>query len=75
MKWYYLTSIGYHFAQLLLHAVKTRNSDFVEMGLHHIITVYLIIGSYLINCWECGAVIAFIHDISDAVGYFAKFGG
>ena len=35
------------------------------MALHHIVTIYLFTGCYLMNCKEIGAVIAFLHDIAD----------
>jgi len=35
------------------------------MGMHHLITIYLMVGMYLFNVWEVGAVIAFQHDIVD----------
>ena len=35
------------------------------MGFHHLVTVYLMIGSYLMNSMEIGAVISFLHDASD----------
>ena len=39
--------------------------DFVEMGFHHILAMYLMGGMYLFNVWEIGSVIAFLHDIAD----------
>ena len=30
------------------------------------------IGSYMFNVWECGAVISFIHDFTDMFGHICK---
>ena len=73
LKEYYLLVTGYHLAQLIVHGLGTKRNDFVEMFLHHIATIYLMFGSYMFNCWECGAIIAFLHDFSDAFGHFTKF--
>ena len=42
------------------------------MSFHHSVTIYLMIGSYMFNVWECGAVISFIHDFTDMVCHFLK---
>jgi sphingoid base N-palmitoyltransferase len=52
--------------------IGRRQSDYVEMLLHHSVTIYLLFGSYFINIWECGAIIALLHDITDIPAHFAK---
>ena len=42
------------------------------MMLHHTITIYLLVGSYIWNMWECGAIIFFLHDTSDIPGHLVK---
>ena len=42
------------------------------MGFHHLVTCYLMVGSYLMNAWECGAVISFLHDAADISVMLAK---
>ena len=57
--------MGYHVGGLLSHFFTTRKNDFVEMGFHHIVALYLFGGCYLFNAWNCGSVIALLHDIAD----------
>ena len=57
--------MGYHVGGLITHFLGTRRSDFVEMGLHHILSLYLYGGAYLYNLLEVGCVIAFLHDTAD----------
>jgi hypothetical protein len=57
--------MGYHVGSVLNHFIGVRRTDFLEMVLHHMVTVFLYGGCYLYNCWEIGAVIALIHDIAD----------
>ena len=58
-----------------MHLCGNHQNDFIEMGLHHIATIYLLGGSYMLNVLECGAVIAWLHDASDICIMFAKVGG
>ena len=73
MREYFLVTSGYHFAGLLIHFLRIKRNDFIEMGLHHIIALYLFGGGYLLNAWEIGAVIAFLHDIADIFVSIVKF--
>lgn len=38
---YYLGTMGYHVHSLITHALHTARNDFVEMFLHHIVTIFL----------------------------------
>ena len=67
--------MGYHFGGLITHFFTARKTDFVEMGLHHIVAIYLFGGLYLFNVWEIGSVIAYLHDIADITANLVKFAG
>ena len=69
---YYMLVITYHLGSLINHVIGKRNSDFVEMTLHHFVTMGLLLYSYMFNVWECGAVISFIHDFTDCIGHSVK---
>ena len=64
--------MGYHVGSLINHFVNPRRNDFVEMALHHIVSLYLFGGYYLFNVWETGAVIALLHDIADITTNLVK---
>lgn len=72
LKEYLLITMGYHVGSFVTHFLGTRRNDFIEMGLHHIVSMYLFGGCYMYNQWECGAVIAFLHDIADIFGNSSK---
>lgn len=46
---YYASSIGYHLEGLLLHFKNSRNTDYIEMWLHHLLTCTLIFFSHMTN--------------------------
>lgn len=76
LKHYILVTSGYHVAHFFIHVFSpVRRNDFVEMALHHICAVYLYGGLYLLNVWEIGATIAFLHDIADIFANIVKFAG
>jgi hypothetical protein len=64
-KIYYLGTMGYHVHQMVQHAMEEVRNDFVEMYLHHIVTLMLYGFSYLTNQTAGGAMIMFLHDWAD----------
>lgn len=60
-----LILMGYHVGSIINHFISVRRTDFLEMALHHSVSVFLYGGCYLYNAWEIGGVIALIHDIAD----------
>lgn len=42
------------------------------MGLHHCTTIFLCAGSYLCNFQETGAIIVYLHDLSDILASLSK---
>jgi hypothetical protein len=63
MKYYYLGTLGYYisktFEDLLM---RDRRADFVEMMLHHILTIELYVGSYMCNYMGIGSLIILCLD-------------
>jgi hypothetical protein len=50
-----------------------KKNDFMEMLMHHIVTVYLYEGYYMLNVWEIGSLIAYLHDFGDIFVNIVKF--
>ena len=65
-KYYYLISMGFHTSQLLsqLAFEDWSRSDFLEMNLHHVVTVYLFGFSYIGN-FMIGGPVTFLHNWGD----------
>ena len=49
LKQYFLFTMGHHVGTLVSHFFTSRRNDFFEMGLHHMVTLYLFGGSFLFN--------------------------
>jgi len=72
VKEYLLLTSGYHLGGMITHFFLPRHGDFMEMALHHLVAIYLMLGSYMFNAMEISAVIAFLHDIADITTNIVK---
>jgi len=66
MRLCYQANLGWHLEGLLKMIVLDGiRPDIIEMSLHHIVTIYLVGGSYLINYVNVGTIIEWIHNTTD----------
>ncbi|KAG8725171.1 hypothetical protein FRC09_006794 [Ceratobasidium sp. 395] len=74
MKLYYLLQAAYWTQQLLVMilGLEKPRKDFVELVVHHIVTIYLIAASYIVNLTWIGNAVFITMDISDAFFALAK---
>lgn len=70
IKFYYFVELGAYIHQIMW--TEVHRSDALEMLVHHFATIGLIVLSYLANLTRVGAVILFLHDISDVFLEAAK---
>ena len=73
IKEYFMLQLGYHFHSLIIHVTGKIRNDFMEMLLHHTITVMLVSLAYLMNYLPMSLLILYSHDISDAFVSYARF--
>jgi hypothetical protein len=66
----YVLELGAYFHQLLWTEVKRK--DAIEMILHHVVTIFLIGFSYMINMLRIGSLIIVLHDCADVFLETAK---
>jgi hypothetical protein len=69
---YMMIQLGYHLFSLLAHITGPQRNDFMEMLLHHVITVVLIMTGYLMNFQPMSSLILFVHDICDIFVYICR---
>lgn len=65
LKFYYMFSFSYYAEDLITHVFKAPNSDYFEMILHHLVTIELMLGSYLGSYWMYGILVLIQMDIAD----------
>eukprot|EP01041_Mallomonas_annulata_P001469 gene1469-2828_t len=62
-RFYYFIELG-AYLHLLMYT-EIHRSDALEMGIHHLLTILLIIFSYISNFTRIGTVILILHDSAD----------
>ena len=62
---YIMIELGYHLFSLINHLASKPKSDFMEMLLHHCITLILVAIAYFMNYVTISHLILFTHDCSD----------
>ena len=64
---------GYHVWSAYKHQTsKVKRNDFLEMGLHDLITITLFAGGHVMGDYCSGLVVIFITDFTDVWVHFAK---
>lgn len=67
-----MAQFGKHFSRLFVHFFIRPEGNFYEFGLHHTLSVFLIIFSYLMDHWLIGCFVLLIHDSTDMTLIFAR---
>ncbi|XP_065648656.1 ceramide synthase 6 [Hydra vulgaris] len=65
MKWYFFLEISFYLSLSVSQFTDTKRKDFYQMLIHHFVTLFLLIGSYITSMYRFAVVIMFIHDASD----------
>jgi hypothetical protein len=65
LKTYYLTMTAFHLQGLISIVFSGHKKDFVEMGLHHFVTLFLCVGGYMLNIHELASQFNLMHDLAD----------
>ena len=69
---YFMLQLGYHCHSLIVHVTSKIRNDFMEMFLHHSVTVMLVALTYLMNYVPISMLVLYSHDISDVFVSFSR---
>ncbi len=73
-RFYYSQAMGFYMAgTVFLLVFDSRRSDFVEIMLHHVVTLGLVGMSYAYGYVRTGIIVLALHDVGDIFLYSAKF--
>jgi len=67
-----MIQLGYHLKSFLIHVWNKPKNDFMEMLLHHSMTVFLISLAYLMNYVTMSLLVLYSHDFADIFGCFVQ---
>lgn len=65
MKVFYILQFGKHLSRMLSHMFIRQEGNYYEYILHHSLSIFLIVFSYLMNMWLIGILVLLLHDLSD----------
>ena len=65
LKVYYFMEITFYFSLLFSQFSDTKRKDFAQQFIHHVVTLSLLLGSYILSLYRFAATIMFIHDTAD----------
>lgn len=69
---YYMLALGFYASAIVfLVAYDTRRSDFLQLFVHHIVTIALVWISYIYGYTRVGSLIIALHDLGDIFLYAA----
>jgi hypothetical protein len=69
----FMVSLGYHIHSTVYHCfLLERRCDFGEMLLHHTLTLWLMVLSYIDGYSRIGLLIVFLNDVPDIFVYTTK---
>ncbi|VDM93622.1 unnamed protein product [Onchocerca ochengi] len=64
--WYYVIETSFYCSLIVSSLLfDIRRADFIQMTVHHIITIILLLFSFVMNLVRVGTLILFSHDIAD----------
>ncbi|CAG9335704.1 unnamed protein product [Blepharisma stoltei] len=69
---YLMIQLGYHLKSLVIHLWSKPRNDFMEMLLHHFMTVFLISLAYMMNYVNMSILVLYTHDFADIFGCFVQ---
>lgn len=65
LKVYYFMEMTFYFSLLFSQFYDTKRKDFIQQFIHHVATLTLLLGSYILSLYRFGAIIMYIHDTAD----------
>lgn len=72
IKNHYLMELSYYISGFFFLFCESKMSDFYQMLIHHIITVFLLVFSMKLNFLRYGILLMILHDFSDPIMEMAK---
>lgn len=73
-RWYYIQAFGFYLSgSFFLLIFDVKRSDFMQYLIHHIVTITMIVLSYLYGFGRAGIIVLGLHDVGDIFLYSSKF--
>ena len=70
---YYMFCLSYFASDFIWLLLEDKQTDFINMLLHHVCTVSLIVFSHLVNYSNVGSIVLFLHMETDVFVHMTRF--
>lgn len=70
--WYYMVSLGYYWSMCASHFFTHRRKDATQLLVHHILTILLLVFSWICNFVRIGSLVLLVHECVDIPMQLAK---
>lgn len=71
--YYYMLALSYFSVDSIFFFLQDKQTDFINMLLHHIVTISLILFSYYTNISHVGCVVLYLHILTDIFVHLTRF--
>jgi len=70
---YYMFCLSYFASDFMWLLLEDKQTDFINMLLHHVCTISLIVFSHLVNYSNVGSIVLFLHTETDVFVHLTRF--
>ncbi|CAG0897806.1 unnamed protein product [Darwinula stevensoni] len=63
--WYYMLELGFYFSLSVTLMFDVKRKDFLAQMTHHVVTISLLMGSWINGATRVGSLILLVHDCAD----------
>ena len=71
--WYYMFHLSVYISHTYSQLVHSRRNDFLEMFIHHVVTILLMALSWTSNSVRIGTLVLVVHDCADIFMEAARY--
>ncbi|CAG0904620.1 unnamed protein product, partial [Darwinula stevensoni] len=65
--WYYILLLAFYMTQLVMLPFDVKRNDYLAQTTHHVVTIGLMVGSWISNGTRIGSVVLIVHECTDVM--------
>ena len=65
--WYYILLLAFYVTQLVMLPFDVKRSDYLAQTTHHLVTIGLMVGSWISNATRIGSLVLIVHECADVL--------
>ncbi|CAG0899829.1 unnamed protein product [Darwinula stevensoni] len=65
--WYYILLLAFYVTQLVMLPFDVKRNDYLAQTTHHVVTIGLMVGSWISNATRIGSIVLIVHECADVM--------